>query len=70
MPNCGGHCTDAEPAVPAWAHCTVGVGPALLSPGSAPVRWQAARRRLTDPARRSRGVKPSLQQAGADRPEA
>jgi hypothetical protein len=31
--------TDSEPAVPAWAHCTVGVGPALLSPGSAPVRW-------------------------------
>jgi len=31
--------TDPEPAVPAWAHCTVGVGPALLSPGSAPVRW-------------------------------
>jgi len=31
--------TGPEPAVPTWAHCTVGVGPALLSPGSAPVRW-------------------------------
>ena len=31
--------TDAEPAVSAWAHCTVGVGPALLSPDGAPVRW-------------------------------
>jgi hypothetical protein len=25
--------------VPAWAHCTDGVGPALLSPDSPPVRW-------------------------------
>ena len=31
--------TDPEPAVPAWAHGTDGVGPALLSPDSAPVRW-------------------------------
>ncbi len=31
--------TDPEPAVPAWAHCTVDVGPAVLSPGGAPVRW-------------------------------
>ena len=31
--------TDPEPAVPAWAHGTDGVGPALLSPGGAPVRW-------------------------------
>ena len=31
--------TDPEPAVPAWAHGTDGVGPALLSPDGAPVRW-------------------------------
>jgi len=31
--------TDPEPAVPAWAHCTDGAAPALLSPVSAPVRW-------------------------------
>ena len=31
--------TDPEPAMSAWAHGTDGVGPALLSPGSAPVRW-------------------------------
>ena len=31
--------TDPEPAVPAWAHGTNGVGPALLSPDGAPVRW-------------------------------
>ena len=31
--------TYPEPAVPAWAHGTNGVGPALLSPDGAPVRW-------------------------------
>jgi hypothetical protein len=30
--------TDPEPAVPAWAHGTDGVGPALLFPDGAPVR--------------------------------
>jgi hypothetical protein len=30
--------TDPEPAVPAWAQGTDGVGPALLSPDGAPVR--------------------------------
>ncbi len=31
--------TGPEPAVPAWAHYAVGVGPALPSPDGAPVRW-------------------------------
>jgi hypothetical protein len=31
--------TDPEPAVPAWAHGTDGVGGALLSPDGAPVWW-------------------------------
>ena len=31
--------TGPEPAVPAWAHGTDAVGPALLSPDGAPVRW-------------------------------
>jgi hypothetical protein len=31
--------TDPELAVPAWAHGTDSVGPALPSPDSAPVRW-------------------------------
>ena len=31
--------TDPEPAVPAWVHGTDGVGPALLCPDGAPVRW-------------------------------
>jgi hypothetical protein len=31
--------TDPELAVPAWAHGTDGVGPALLSPDGAPVWW-------------------------------
>jgi hypothetical protein len=31
--------TDPEPAVPARAHGTDGVGPALLSPDGAPTRW-------------------------------
>jgi hypothetical protein len=31
--------TGPEPAVPAWAHGTDGVGPALLSPDGARVRW-------------------------------
>ena len=30
--------TGPEPAVPAWAHGTDGVGPALLFPDGAPVR--------------------------------
>jgi hypothetical protein len=30
--------TGPEPAVPAWAHGTDGVGPALLSPDGAPAR--------------------------------
>jgi hypothetical protein len=31
--------TGPEPAMPAWAHGTDGVGPALLSPDGAPVWW-------------------------------
>jgi hypothetical protein len=31
--------TDPKPVVPAWVHSTDGVGPALLSPDGAPVRW-------------------------------
>lgn len=31
--------TDLELAMPAWAHGTDGVGPALLSPDGAPVWW-------------------------------
>jgi hypothetical protein len=31
--------TDPEPPCPRGLHGTDGVGPALLSPGSAPVRW-------------------------------
>jgi len=55
--------TDPEPAVPAWAHGTDGVGPALLSPDGALVRWllwtatytTSATTRTTRPGRKAAG---------------